>query len=136
MKGRIFAVRLAGMAPNGKSAKRILVIDDDAGIRDILQRFLIKKGFDVELAGAGRQGIDKFHAGHFDLVITDIHLPGCAGVEIIREIRCFDPKVGILAVSGAAAPVEINEVLARGAAKFIPKPFGLAPLLREITRLL
>lgn len=80
--------------------KRILIIDDDPVIREILSEILEMNGYIVDTAGDGDKGIDKHCRQPFDLVITDIIMPGKEGIETIYELRHASPDLKIIAISG------------------------------------
>jgi len=80
---------------------RILVIDDEKMILDLVQFVLSKAGFKVEIALDGQEGIKKFDNGRFDLVITDILMPGLDGRDVVEHIRNSDkPCTPIIGISG------------------------------------
>ena len=71
---------------------QILVIDDEKSILDIVRQILTKNGYEVEIAANGQEGILKFDNGHFDLVITDILMPGINGNDVVQHIRNSDKQ--------------------------------------------
>jgi len=80
--------------------KRILIIDDEEQIRSMLKIFFKKKGYEVETAADGRQGLQAIGQYSFDLVITDIIMPNKEGLETIRELRTRYADLKIIAMSG------------------------------------
>lgn len=81
--------------------RRILVIDDEEGILDVVRLVLSRAGFKVEIALNGRNGIQKFDDGCFDLVITDILMPEMDGKDVVKHIRNSDrPYTPIIGFSG------------------------------------
>ena len=87
---------------------RILVIDDNRGIRDVLCLLLKERGYDVKAAGGGEEAIALLAVtGGFDLVMTDIRMPSVDGNEVARHIRgSFGPDVTIVAMTGFSDEVE------------------------------
>ena len=79
---------------------KICLVEDDAMIRDILERILKKIGHDVTTATNGRQGLNAANDQNFDLVITDIIMPEVEGIEVIRTIKSKAPETKIIAMSG------------------------------------
>jgi CheY-like chemotaxis protein len=79
---------------------RILVIDDDKEVRQVLSLMLESGGYEVEAAASGYEGVDLFKKKSADLVITDILMEGMDGVETIMELRLISPDVKIIAISG------------------------------------
>ncbi|HNY65171.1 MAG TPA: response regulator [Deltaproteobacteria bacterium] len=81
-------------------APRILIIDDDDGVREVLRLMLEGDGYEVESVSNGYDGVDRFRRNGADLVITDIVMEGMDGVETIMELRLISPSVKIIAISG------------------------------------
>lgn len=79
---------------------RILIIDDDHDVRQVLSLMLQSGGYEVEAASSGYEGVDLFRKNSADLVITDILMEGMDGVETIMELRLISPEVKIIAISG------------------------------------
>lgn len=117
---------------------RILVIDDDEGVRAALEIMLEEAGLDVLMAHDGTQGLDLFLAHPVDLVITDMLMPLKTGNEMIAEMRRKNPRVPIIAMSGGSLAAKSNLLtMAReaGADRFIEKPFDfddLDALVRDL----
>jgi len=113
---------------------RILVIDDEAGIREVIQVVLMREGHTVLAAKDGEVGLAAFVAGKPDLVITDIIMPEKEGLETILAIRKLDPLVPIIAISGGGRTgnADYLPLAAKfGATATLTKPFG-ATALREL----
>ncbi len=68
-------------------AKKILVVDDESGIRFLLSEILLSNGFEVSLASDGQESLDKLEQGHFDLVVTDINMPRLDGVAMLKRMK-------------------------------------------------
>ncbi|MEE9394068.1 MAG: response regulator [Planctomycetota bacterium] len=83
-----------------KQASRILVIDDDDGVRMLLRRILEQEGYEVEEARNGAIGVRSFRASPVDLVITDIIMPDKEGISTILELREVSEEIKIIAISG------------------------------------
>jgi DNA-binding NtrC family response regulator len=118
---------------------RILVIDDEPGIRAVLQAVLTRGGHTVLSANDGAIGLAAFIADRPDLVITDIIMPEKEGIETIRAIRKLDPLVPIIAISGGGrtANADYLPLAAKfGATATLPKPFGAAAVLDLVKEIL
>jgi DNA-binding response OmpR family regulator len=118
---------------------KVLVIDDDAGIRSMLREFLELNGYQVIEATDGRSGIRQFEAKLPDLVITDIVMPRQEGISTIMEIRKKKQAVRIIAMSGggSAGPGKYLEMSRKlGADRIFMKPLNLAALLEAVRTLL
>ena len=90
---------------------RILVIDDDASVRDILHRVLTGRGYEVSAATDGAEGIRHFREHGADLVVTDLLMPGKEGLETIRELRREFPDVKIIVMSGGGGLGDPSTIL-------------------------
>jgi len=86
--------------PEVKSSIRILVIDDEESVLNLVTRILTGVGHEIDEASEGMEGLQMYEAASFDLVITDINMPGMDGLEFIRTLRKSSPDVPIIAISG------------------------------------
>ncbi|HEY8993552.1 MAG TPA: response regulator [Lacunisphaera sp.] len=110
---------------------RILVIDDDDLIRNLVHRALTKAGYEVTVAPNGRKGLAAFQAAPADLVVTDIIMPDMEGLEVIIEFKRRAPGLKIVAMSGGGAAwnsdyLQMAEKL--GASRILHKPFSPSDL--------
>ena len=106
----------------------ILVIDDETGILQIIRQVLTKCGYSVETAADGREGIRKFDDGSFDIVITDIRMPGLDGNGVDEHIRRSDRQsIPVIAISATPWLMENNHF-----DQVLPKPFPLQDLVETI----
>lgn len=115
-----------------KSAKRILVVDDDEIFRGILIQTLSKEGYQVTPAVSGNTAKDLLGLSAFDLVISDINMPGMSGVELMRQSKTICPELPFILMTGFAELKETEEASQLGAKGFIPKPFKKEELTRII----
>ena len=124
----------------GNSAmSRILVIDDEEGIRRLLRDTLEDAGYEVVEAEDGEEGLRLFSAEPADLVITDILMPKRSGIETISDLRSKHPGVKIIAVSGGGRTenLEFLEIAGKvGADRTIAKPFDLDEVVSTVRGLL
>jgi DNA-binding response OmpR family regulator len=119
--------------------KRILIIDDDPGIQDLLRKTLTLKEYDVVCVSDGKEGLEKFNSDIFDLVITDIFMPEKDGFEIIKEICIKDSGMKIIAISGGAnfAFEESMSIATHlGADHFLEKPFQIKKIISVVEELI
>jgi CheY-like chemotaxis protein len=116
---------------------RILVIDDDRDIREILVEMLTDAGYEAAEASSGREGIRLYRQAPFDLVITDLVMPEKDGLEVVMELRRDFPKVKIITLSGnpyGSSSLKTSKAL--GAARTLGKPFTEAQLLTAVREVL
>ena len=115
---------------------RILAVDDDAGILDVLRYLLSSEGFEVETASDGEEALAAASRRPFDLVLLDVMLPGLSGTEVCRRLREADNTVPIIMLTARDAEVDRVLNLELGADDYIPKPFSKAELVSRVRALL
>jgi two-component system KDP operon response regulator KdpE len=113
-------------------AIRVLVVDDEAAIRRALRPPLVELGFHVTEASRGEEALQLLHAGSFDVVLLDINMPGIGGIETLRRIRAFAPRLPVLMVTVREGEEEKVEALEQGADDYVTKPFSIRELIARI----
>lgn len=118
--------------------KRLLIVEDDDSVRALAARALERAGYAVDVAADGRIGLEKVATagGHYDLIISDIRMPGMDGVEMARALVKTYPTVRILFVTGYADQRERAAELDGIVAGVLQKPFTLAEIRAKVDRLL
>jgi len=119
--------------------QKILIIDDDDGIRTVFSRFLGSKGYKVTCASNGREGLAMLDTVGPDLVITDIMMPEADGLEVLMAIRSKPTKIPVIAISGGmhAVPMDFLPLAKKfGACKVLYKPVELEDLQSTIEEVL
>ncbi|HMH21862.1 MAG TPA: sigma-54 dependent transcriptional regulator [Puia sp.] len=116
--------------------KRILIIDDDMDMCNLLGRFLQKKGFETEAAHNGNKGIAKFKESKFDVVLCDFRLGDKEGREVLREIKTIDPYAIVIIITGYSDIKTAVDVIKSGAFDYITKPLIPEEVLNVIGRAL
>jgi DNA-binding response OmpR family regulator len=116
--------------------QRLLVIDDDPGVTNLLRRGLSYEGFAVDTAASGPAGLNVAREYYPDLVILDIMMPGMDGLEVLRRLRSADDQLPILMLTGRDAPSDQVAGLETGADDYMVKPFSLDVLLAHVHSLL
>lgn len=114
--------------------ERVLVIDDEDAVRNVLGLSLSHLGYEVETASSGREGLEAFEAsnGTIRLVILDLLMPGLSGEDVFYRLREIDPAVRVLIVSGFSSEHVVQRVLHDGARDFIQKPFSIEVLSEKV----
>ncbi len=108
--------------------ERVLLVEDDASIREVAALGMTQAGFAVTTASDGRQGLVEFRQGPFDLVVLDVMLPELDGFEVCREIR-RESRVPIVMLSARSDTVDVVVGLELGADDYVTKPFELPELV-------
>jgi len=112
---------------------RILVIDDEESVRDILSRMLRAKGHQVAVASNGEEGIDRFRSEKFDMVFTDLGMPKISGWEVGKTIKGVDPKVPIAMITGWGMELNREKMSESGIDLVISKPFNFDQIIQLIS---
>lgn len=122
-----------------EAGQRIMIVDDDPGIRRALQLLLSKAGYRVTQASDGLEALRLWRDHGGDLVITDLHMPEKNGIETIVELLTHTPGVPIIAMSGGGQTRRLDllgNATMLGAVLTIEKPFTLAEMLALVKRAL
>ena len=115
---------------------KILVIDDEPSIRDLLDTLLRRKGYVVVLAESGRRGLELFRRDHPDVIILDMKMPGMDGLAVLQEIHRLDPRQPVIILTGAGTAEMEQQVRALGVTEFVEKEFSLDHLGDSLKRIL
>ena len=113
-------------------SRRILVVDDDAAVRGVLQTILEAAGHCVEIATNGREALDRMTGGGIDLMITDLVMPEQEGIETIKRLRKEYPDVKVIAMSGAFGGDYLQIAGFMGAHSTLVKPIGMQTVLEAV----
>lgn len=116
---------------------KVLVVDDDAAIRSILERVLVRGGHEAVVAPGGREALDLLPGGDFDLIITDVNMPAMDGIELILALQEVAEGLPIIAISGGglvSAESLLQDAKALGAVDIVSKPFESEELLDLIEK--
>lgn len=113
-------------------SKRILIVDDDAGVRDSLARILRGSGYVVEVAENGEKGIVKGESFHPDVLLVDIRMPGIDGIETHRELHRRFPQLVGISMTAYASSEKTKEAIDGGAVSVLPKPLNIESLMELV----
>ncbi|MEO8287077.1 MAG: response regulator transcription factor [Chloroflexota bacterium] len=116
--------------------QRILVVDDDQSVINLLKRGLSYEGFAVDTAASGPDGLALARERYPDLVILDIMMPGMDGLEVLGRLRAADPRIPILMLTARDTSADQVEGLQKGADDYVVKPFAFEVLLARVQALL
>ena len=116
----------------GTRQDRIVVLDDDARIRDLLRRYLSQEGFDVLLAEDGKALNRLMTRENIDLIVLDLMLPGEDGLSICRRLRAAGDRTPIIMLTAKVEDVDRIVGLEVGADDYLPKPFNPRELLARV----
>jgi two-component system response regulator PilR (NtrC family) len=111
----------------------LLLVDDEAAFRDAIAERLQETGFTVAQAGTGEEALDRLSQFAFDILVTDLRLPGVDGRAVLDEALARYPEIIAVVITGFGTVREAVEITRRGAEGFITKPFQFEELLHELT---
>ncbi|HEV2326822.1 MAG TPA: response regulator, partial [Terracidiphilus sp.] len=118
---------------NGITANaNILVIDDEAGIRESLEVLLSLEGYTPKMAADGEEGLRMLDHDTFDLVLLDLALPGRSGLELLPDIRERHPELPVIMITAYGSVDNVVEAIRAGAENFVQKPWDNEKLLADI----
>ena len=103
--------------------RRILIVDDDKSIRDVLVEALASIHVETEAVESGLEALLRLGDRHFDLVLLDLRLPGVPGMDVLREVRNSSPETPVIVITADSGVGSVVETMQAGAAGFIVKPF-------------
>ena len=116
-------------------AERILVVDDDAGVREALSEFLLSLGYTVVAVANGEEALIEYGKGDFDVVMADLIMPNMDGMELLGRLREIkNDEVIFLMITGHPSIGTAVEAINRGADDYITKPFHLEDVKLRITK--
>ena len=113
--------------------KKILVVDDERPIRELLERVLVKEGYEVLTASNGNQAFEMIKEVSPDLVLMDIRMPGPDGVVMLEKIKSAYPKIEVVMITGFGTKELALRAMKNGALDFMSKPFNISRV-REIVK--
>jgi excisionase family DNA binding protein len=120
----------------GGGRPRVLVVDDEATIRDLLSKTLALAEYDVDLAPDGRGAIDRLRMIPYDLLITDLRMPGVDGLTVIREARRLKADLPVIIITGFSNEASAIEAVNLGVSGYLTKPFRVPRVLAAAAKAL
>ena len=123
-------MRLAG------EEMKILVVDDEEGARELFNTILSDEGYEVSLAVNGEDALSHMKNASFDLVVTDIKMPGMDGLQLLQEIRKTGSKADVIMVTAYGEVESYLKAMSLGAAEYINKPIRIKELKRIVHKVL
>jgi len=107
----------------------ILIIDDDKGVRDVLEAFFSDEGFDVTAVSDGENGLHILKQMEFDIIFLDLVMPGMGGLQVLEELSRMKVEIPCIVMTGFATTKTAVDAMKLGAIDYITKPFNLEELL-------
>ena len=123
--------------PAGAMARpRVLVVDDEASIRDLLSKTLALAEYDVDVAPDGRSALERMRLYPYDLLIADLKMPGMDGLTVIREAKRYKADLPVIIITGFSTESSAIEAVNLGVAGYLTKPFRVPQVLAAAAKAL
>jgi excisionase family DNA binding protein len=120
----------------GVQRPRVLVVDDEPGVRELLTRTLALAEYDVEVSADGRNALDRMRQESYDLLIADLRMPGLDGFTVIREARRRQADLPVIIITGHSSESAAIEAVNLGVPGYLTKPFRARQVLDAAARIL
>jgi excisionase family DNA binding protein len=120
----------------GVQRPRVLVVDDEPGVRELLTRTLALAEYDVEVSADGRNALDRMRQESYDLLIADLRMPGLDGFTVIREARRRQADLPVIIITGHSSESAAIEAVNLGVSGYLTKPFRARQVLDAAARIL
>src|SRR2546428_10109695 len=120
----------------GSTRPRVLVVDDEASIRDLLAKTLALAEYDVDVAGDGRSALERMRMYPYDLLIADLKMPGMDGLTVIREAKRYKADMPVIIITGFSTESSAIEAVNLGVAGYLTKPFRVPQVLAAAAKAL
>jgi excisionase family DNA binding protein len=120
----------------GAARPRVLVVDDEASIRDLLAKTLALAEYDVDVAPDGRSALERMRLYPYDLLIADLKMPGMDGLAVIREAKRYKADLPVIIITGFSTESSAIEAVNLGVAGYLTKPFRVPQVLAAAAKAL
>jgi len=130
------SARHAGEHEDVSDRPRVLVVDDEQAVRDLLEKTLALADYDVDTAADGPAALVRLRTVPYRLLITDLKMPGMDGLSVIREARRLRPELPIVIITGCSTEASAIEAINLGVTGYLIKPFRLPRILAAAARAL
>jgi excisionase family DNA binding protein len=120
----------------GTTRPRVLVVDDEASIRDLLSKTLALAEYDVDVAPDGRSALERMRLYPYDLLIADLKMPGMDGLTVIREAKRYKADLPVIIITGFSTESSAIEAVNLGVAGYLTKPFRVPQVLAAAAKAL
>jgi excisionase family DNA binding protein len=135
-RGERAAAAPAERVTRASDRPRVLVVDDEASIRELLSKTLALAEYEVDTAPDGRAAIERLRLGHYDLLIADLKMPGLDGLSLIREAKRLKTDLPVIIITGFSTESSAIEAVNLGVAGYLTKPFRVPQVLAAAARAL
>ena len=126
----------SGTQPCQQERRRVLIVDDEQAVRDLVSKTLSMAHYDVETADDGPTAVERLRTTDYDLLITDLKMPGMDGLSVIREARRKSDQLPIIIITGFSTEASAIEAINLGVSGYLTKPFRLPRIVSAAARAL
>src|SRR4030043_437133 len=112
----------------------LLIVDDEEVIREGMRRILSAEGYHVDTSASGRTAIEKIQEQDFDVVITDLKMPGMDGMEVLKTIKILQPEVPVIIITGYSTVDTAVEAMKNAVFDYIAKPFTSDLIIEKVQK--
>ncbi len=112
-----------------KRALRVLIVDDDSNLRELLEEGVQDWGYEVGTACSGEEAMECLAGENYNVVVCDLKMPGMGGLKLLREIKAFDKMIQVIIITGYATLETAVKAMEAGAYEYLTKPFRLDELM-------
>ncbi len=120
----------------GERRPRVLVVDDEPSILELLSRALSSADYEVDTASNGPLALERVNTREYDLLITDLRMPGMSGLNVIREARNADAKLPVIVITGYSSEANAIDAVNLGVSGYVTKPFKIPRVLEVAAKAL
>ncbi len=106
-----------------KEHVKILVADDEAMMRNLILKILESEGYQVTVVSSGNEALEKLKAEKYDLLLTDVKMPGVTGFDLLKQVKAEWPEMSVIIMTGYGDAYSVKEALLLGADEYLSKPF-------------
>ena len=117
-------------------ANKILIVDDDKYTLELIGTYIGFFGYEYDVAEDGEEAVKKIQDGNFTIVLTDMNMPRMDGMQLLKYIREYNPKIGVIVVTGYSQTFTYTSLIKAGASDFISKPFNIDELEAKLNRII
>lgn len=120
------------MGGQGGEGLRILLVDDELGYLEVLQKRMSRRGLEVTPVSSGSEAVRVARASSFDVAVVDLKMEDMDGIEVLKVLKMMDPKLAVIILTGHGSEQAAREGMALGAFDYLTKPCELGDLLERI----
>lgn len=120
------------MSGEGAGRLRVLLVDDEHGYLEVLQKRMSKRNLDVTPVSSGTEAVQQARRRSFDVAVVDLKMEDMDGIEVLKVLKMMDPKLAVIILTGHGSEQAAREGMALGAFDYLTKPCELNDLLKRI----